>query len=228
MLITANTASQISWRKKHSLKERLALFKQSLQVLLQVPVSKVAACIIAEKPFDWIQRLLDALFVHNVQPAIGSIVYCNLLIAVEHTGIYVGNNKIVHLDGEGIVKLVSTKEFCQRLGGFNPANTVFCPTGQAYRQPPSRSNRLGAGQQALPLQSRGKQLPFIRSPLLHRQKAKHQQLYGTGNSASQELSCRLLACNSPEQKCCVSTKLHTVSALFPAVAVWYNNYSSKH
>ena len=128
MFITANTASQISWRKQHSLKERLALFKQSLQVLLQVPVSKVAACIIAEKPFDWIQRLLDALFVHNVQPAIGSIVYCNLLIAVEHTGIYVGNNKIVHLDGEGIVKLVSTKEFCQRLGGFNPANTVFCPT----------------------------------------------------------------------------------------------------
>ena len=128
MFITANTASQISWRKQHSLKERLALFKQSLQVLLQVPVSKVAACIIAEKPFDWIQRLLDALFVHNVQPAIGSIVYCNLLIAVEHTGIYVGNNKIVHLDGEGIVKLVSPKEFCQRLGGFNPANTVFCPT----------------------------------------------------------------------------------------------------
>ena len=65
MFITANTASQISWRKQHSLKERLALFKQSLQVLLQVPVSKVAACIIAEKPFDWIQRLLDALFVHN-------------------------------------------------------------------------------------------------------------------------------------------------------------------
>ena len=128
MFITANTASQISWRKQHSLKERLALFKQSLQVLLQVPVSKVAACIIAEKPFDWIQRLLDAIFVHNVQPAIGSIVYCNLLIAVEHTGIYVGNNRIVHLDGEGIVKLVSTKEFCQRLGGFNPANTVFCPT----------------------------------------------------------------------------------------------------
>ena len=86
MFITANTASQISWRKQHSLKERLALFKQSLQVLLQVPVSKVAACIIAEKPFDWIQRLLDAIFVHNVQPAIGSIVYCNLLIVVEHTG----------------------------------------------------------------------------------------------------------------------------------------------
>ena len=50
------------------------------------------------KLMDWTIKTIDAFFIHNVKPKIGSIVYCNLAIVVEHTGIYVGDGKIVHVN----------------------------------------------------------------------------------------------------------------------------------
>ena len=81
-----------------------------------------------KKLMDWTMKTIDALLIHNVRPAIGSVVYCNLAVVAEHTGIYVGRNKIVHLNGNGRIEKVSAESFCERLGGKNPAFTIFCPT----------------------------------------------------------------------------------------------------
>jgi hypothetical protein len=60
------------------------------------------------------------------EPSIGSIVYCYLVGGyAEHSGIYIGNNKIVHLNGSGLIEEVSPKEFTERLGGFNPPSSIF-------------------------------------------------------------------------------------------------------
>lgn len=76
---------------------------------------------------EWMTKTADAFFIHNVRPAIGSVVYCNLAIVAEHTGIYVGRGKIVQLNGQGNVELVTAKKFCNRLQGNNPSFTIFCP-----------------------------------------------------------------------------------------------------
>lgn len=76
---------------------------------------------------DWTIKTIDAFFIHDVKPKIGSIAYCNLAIVAEHTGIYVGDGKIVHLNGSGLVEMVSAEDFCERLHGTNPSFTIFCP-----------------------------------------------------------------------------------------------------
>lgn len=43
----------------------------------------------------------------------------------EHTGVYIGNNKIVHLDGSGLIETVTPKQFLERLGGFNSAISIY-------------------------------------------------------------------------------------------------------
>ena len=46
------------------------------------------------------------------EPAIGSIVYCDLVLGVaEHSGIYIGGNEIIHLNRHGMVERVSPAEF---------------------------------------------------------------------------------------------------------------------
>jgi len=47
-----------------------------------------------------------------VTPKAGSIVYCDLAFGyVEHSGVYVGNNKIVHLNRRGMIETVTPKQF---------------------------------------------------------------------------------------------------------------------
>lgn len=82
---------------------------------------------IKEAVVEWIMQRADALMVHSLEPAVGSIVYCNLALAVEHSGIYVGNDRIVHLNGSGRIELVSPRVFCERLHGKNPASIIYCP-----------------------------------------------------------------------------------------------------
>jgi len=69
-----------------------------------------------------------------VKPRVGSVVYCRLALnQVEHTGIYIGYNKIMHLDGDGRIRKVTPKEFLDRLGGFNSKTAksiyVACKNG---------------------------------------------------------------------------------------------------
>ena len=85
---------------------------------------------VKEAVVEWLMQRADALLVHNLEPAVGSIVYCRLALAVEHSGIYVGHNRIVHLNGSGRIELVSPRVFCGRLNGKNPASIIFCPIAE--------------------------------------------------------------------------------------------------
>ena len=71
-------------------------------------------------------------FIDNVirdkvsSPAIGSVVYCDLVLGyAEHSGIYIGNNHIVHLNGDGTIERVTTKQFMNRLDGFGSAISMY-------------------------------------------------------------------------------------------------------
>ena len=70
------------------------------------------------------RSLSDVLTNKQVYPVEGSIVCC-LLANVDHSGVYVGDNTIIHRDGEGVIAEVSPREFLARLDGWNPAVTVF-------------------------------------------------------------------------------------------------------
>ena len=48
----------------------------------------------------------------SVVPRVGSVVYCDLAFGfAEHSGVYIGNKEIVHLNGNGRVEVVSPREF---------------------------------------------------------------------------------------------------------------------
>lgn len=59
------------------------------------------------------------------EPAIGSVVYCDLALYVEHSGIYVGNGDIVHLDGGGLIEQCDPRRFRERLKGKNPTRSIY-------------------------------------------------------------------------------------------------------
>ncbi|QOL24548.1 hypothetical protein LP316_09270 [Thalassotalea sp. LPB0316] len=54
-----------------------------------------------------------------VEPAIGSVVCCGIGGLFEHTGIWVGDNTIVELDGNGLIKPVSASRFLGNRSGDN-------------------------------------------------------------------------------------------------------------
>lgn len=72
-------------------------------------------------------------FQHKVMPRPGSVVICDLVDIVEHSGIYIGDNKIVHLSGNGRIETVSPEEFIARLNGLNKSMfiEVSCCDGVA-------------------------------------------------------------------------------------------------
>jgi hypothetical protein len=46
------------------------------------------------------------------EPALGSVLYCDLFLGyAEHSGIYVGNNEVIHLNRKGDVERVTVKRF---------------------------------------------------------------------------------------------------------------------
>lgn len=49
----------------------------------------------------------------HIEP--GCIVHCKLAGALDHTGVYIGNNRIIHRDGDGFLAEVSPHEFVKRL-----------------------------------------------------------------------------------------------------------------
>jgi hypothetical protein len=60
-------------------------------------------------------------------PAIGSLVYCQLG-PVEHSGIYIGNNQIVQLNGKGLIECVSPNTFTNHITTFDPDIFIQCHT----------------------------------------------------------------------------------------------------
>ena len=74
-----------------------------------------------------VKNEMKALVADSLKPKVGSVLYCNLMFLVEHTGIYVGRGKVVHLNGDGKIEKVSFKEFIGRVEGANPAIAICCP-----------------------------------------------------------------------------------------------------
>lgn len=68
----------------------------------------------------------DFKFILRVKPKVGSIVYCGLVAnQFEHSGVYIGDNKIAHLDGSGKIEAVTPQVFLNRLNGFNSAKNIY-------------------------------------------------------------------------------------------------------
>jgi hypothetical protein len=81
-----------------------------------------------------LESFVDNVFRDKVYPIRGSVVYCDLGFGLaEHSGIYVGDNKIVHLDGSGLIECVSPRMFISRLNGLNGAISIYvsCVGGSA-------------------------------------------------------------------------------------------------
>ncbi|VGM94778.1 Uncharacterised protein [uncultured Avibacterium sp.] len=60
------------------------------------------------------ESIIDNIFRHKVIPKFGSILYCDLAFGIiEHSGIYVGNNSVVHLNKYSEIEKVSLSDFIQ-------------------------------------------------------------------------------------------------------------------
>jgi len=58
------------------------------------------------------ESLTDNLFRKTRGPIRGSIVYCDLVFGyAEHSGVYIGQDRIVHRNGKGMIEIVSSREF---------------------------------------------------------------------------------------------------------------------
>ena len=74
---------------------------------------------------------IGSSFIYNVcfdavEPMIGSLIYCKLAMnQFDHSGIYVGDGQIVHLDGSGLIEMVSASTFLARLDGRNIATSIY-------------------------------------------------------------------------------------------------------
>lgn len=80
---------------------------------------------------------------YDNRPAIGSVVYCQLG-PVEHSGIYVGNDNIVQLNGKGKIEKVSYKGFTNHITTVDVA--IWFPCNEENGQALSLS---AAGNRAL-------------------------------------------------------------------------------
>ncbi|MCD9499336.1 MULTISPECIES: lecithin retinol acyltransferase family protein [Photobacterium] len=58
--------------------------------------------------------IIDNVFKSKIKPIEGSIVYCDLFLGyAEHSGIYIGNDQIVHKNRYGIIEHISSKDFIE-------------------------------------------------------------------------------------------------------------------
>lgn len=55
----------------------------------------------------------------KVQPEIGAIVCCGIGGLLDHSGIWLGDNTIVELDGNGLIKPISVQRFTKERSGKN-------------------------------------------------------------------------------------------------------------
>jgi len=55
----------------------------------------------------------------KVRPEIGALVCCGIGGLLDHTGIWVGDNTIIELDGNGLIKPISVQRFTKERSGKN-------------------------------------------------------------------------------------------------------------
>lgn len=90
---------------------------------------------------DWRKTLeLPPDFSRITRLPIGTPVYCNLAVLVEHSGIYVGNGKIIHLanEGGGVIEKVTPERFVARLDGMNPSTPIYYACSKETGKPLAR------------------------------------------------------------------------------------------
>lgn len=76
-------------------------------------------------PLNVIEHVVDNYMFDKVTPVIGSIVYVDFIITgsiIQHSGIYVGDGKIVHLNKHGMVEEVSPSDF---IGGMKCGSSIY-------------------------------------------------------------------------------------------------------
>ncbi|HDR8065778.1 TPA: hypothetical protein QCY66_004757 [Bacillus cereus] len=85
------------------------------------------------------------------EPAYGALVYTELLFGLaEHSGIYIGNKKIINLDGKGRITKVSCNQFTENISTFNHEIYVPCYDGEVisigfYRAGSNAEEKLSQG-----------------------------------------------------------------------------------
>ena len=87
----------------------------------------------AKTGHQFADSFIDNVFKDKVKPKVGSVVHCGLFAnKIDHSGIYIGYNKIAHLDGSGKIEAVTPKVFLNRLGGLNMAISIYvsCKDGK--------------------------------------------------------------------------------------------------
>lgn len=103
-----------SWNKpKPKIKSHEEILNEQSLKLLNILTGRVG------------ESFRDNVLRSKVRPLEGCIVYCRLARQVEHSGIYIGNGYIVHLDGNGNIELVRPKKFLERLDGWNPSMSIY-------------------------------------------------------------------------------------------------------
>jgi len=68
--------------------------------------------LISQPIINTMESIVDNTFRDKVKESkIKSVVYCDLFFGfAEYSGIYVGNNEIVHLNGKGKIEIVNPKQ----------------------------------------------------------------------------------------------------------------------
>lgn len=89
-----------------------------------------------------ISSLNDNYVCEKTKPVMGSVLYCDLALIAEHSGIYVGKGKIAHLDGSGKIEIVTARQFLKRLGGLNPAISIYVSCNEETAVGSSRVAKL--------------------------------------------------------------------------------------
>ena len=63
--------------------------------------------------FGILDSFVKNVFCDVVKPKIGSVVKIDLTLGPDHTGIYIGDDQIVELNGDGEIRIVSPEEFIE-------------------------------------------------------------------------------------------------------------------
>lgn len=105
--------------------EAVAVAAGEVVAAVAVGTSTVATSALVVPPAIGLAKSFrDNVLRDKVVPVAGSVVYCDVY-AVEHSGIYLGKGRIVHLNGSGEVEVVDAETFLNRLDGFNNAMSIY-------------------------------------------------------------------------------------------------------
>lgn len=79
-------------------------------------------------PLNIAEHVVDNYLFDKVEPIVGSVLYVDFIASlsvIQHSGIYIGNNEIVHLNGDGLVEIVSPEEFIGGWGGLKCGSSIY-------------------------------------------------------------------------------------------------------